>query len=183
MGWGWDGMSTESVIAVRHASLDKECVARAATSHSVRRKQQRGCSHAAHSSVAVSAVGNTREGGGGGLIAQLQQQNWQDGLVFGCTEALPCVLAVPQGVRPPSRSSCPHLPQFCNSLSGRRTCAPRGCTAPPQVPHEGDRVPYRLLYSSWLSDWVQRLDPGAPDELYILARGEYDTCTATGLRQ
>ncbi len=48
----------------------------------------------------------------------------------------------------------------------------------PQVPHEGDRVAYRLLYSSWLSDWVQRLDPGAPDELYILARGEYDTCTA-----
>lgn len=43
---------------------------------------------------------------------------------------------------------------------------------PTKVPHEGDRVPYRLLYSSWLSDWVQRLDPGAPDELYILARGK-----------
>ncbi|KXZ43417.1 hypothetical protein GPECTOR_91g571 [Gonium pectorale] len=43
---------------------------------------------------------------------------------------------------------------------------------PSQVEFEGRRHPYRLLYSVWLTDWVAKLDPGAPDELFILARGK-----------
>jgi hypothetical protein len=39
------------------------------------------------------------------------------------------------------------------------------------VTWEGERVPYRLLYSSWVTEWVRRLDPKASDELIILARG------------
>jgi hypothetical protein len=30
----------------------------------------------------------------------------------------------------------------------------------------------RLAYSRWLTEWVQRLDPKASDELLILARGK-----------
>ncbi|KAG2424463.1 hypothetical protein HXX76_014515 [Chlamydomonas incerta] len=43
---------------------------------------------------------------------------------------------------------------------------------PSQVEWEGRRHPYRLLFGQWLSEWVQKLDPGAPDELFILARGK-----------
>ncbi|GFR49753.1 hypothetical protein Agub_g11911 [Astrephomene gubernaculifera] len=43
---------------------------------------------------------------------------------------------------------------------------------PSKVEYGGKRVPYRLLYSGWLSEWVEKLDPGAPDELRILARGK-----------
>jgi hypothetical protein len=42
---------------------------------------------------------------------------------------------------------------------------------PSKVQWEGRSYPYRLLYSKWLSEWVQKLDPKAPDELLILARG------------
>ncbi|KAL6751171.1 hypothetical protein V8C86DRAFT_2784137 [Haematococcus lacustris] len=42
---------------------------------------------------------------------------------------------------------------------------------PRQVLWEGERVGYRLLFSRWLTEWVTRLDPQAPDELIILARG------------
>lgn len=42
-----------------------------------------------------------------------------------------------------------------------------------QVPDENGRpAPFRLAYSRWLTDWVTRLDPNAPDELLILARGK-----------
>lgn len=43
---------------------------------------------------------------------------------------------------------------------------------PGKVEYDGKRHPYRLLYSQWVSEWVQKLDPGAPDELFILARGQ-----------
>lgn len=44
---------------------------------------------------------------------------------------------------------------------------------PKKVPDENGRpVPFRLLYSKWLTDWVLKLDPDASDELRILARGK-----------
>lgn len=41
-----------------------------------------------------------------------------------------------------------------------------------QVEFDGTKMPYRLLYSHWLTDWVRKLDPTGPDELFLLARGE-----------
>ncbi|PNW79541.1 hypothetical protein CHLRE_08g358549v5 [Chlamydomonas reinhardtii] len=46
----------------------------------------------------------------------------------------------------------------------------RGGEARRKVEWAGRRHPYRQLFGHWLSDWVSRLDPGAPDELFILAR-------------
>ncbi|KAG2488078.1 hypothetical protein HYH03_013381 [Edaphochlamys debaryana] len=43
---------------------------------------------------------------------------------------------------------------------------------PSQVEFGGRRHPYRLLWGTWLTGWVEKLDPGAPDELFILARGK-----------
>ncbi|GIM14470.1 hypothetical protein Vretimale_17421, partial [Volvox reticuliferus] len=43
---------------------------------------------------------------------------------------------------------------------------------PSKVEYGGKRYPYRVLFGSWLAGWVEKLDPGAPDELYILARGK-----------
>ena len=40
----------------------------------------------------------------------------------------------------------------------------------------------RLAYSRWLTDWVQRLDPKASDELLILARGKCVAWLATHVR-
>jgi len=42
---------------------------------------------------------------------------------------------------------------------------------PSRVTWEGEKVPYRLLYSQWLTEWVQKMDPKASDELLLLARG------------
>lgn len=44
------------------------------------------------------------------------------------------------------------------------------------VEWEGRRVPYRLLYSQWVSEWVSKLDPKASDELLLLARGGWAAC-------
>ncbi len=44
-------------------------------------------------------------------------------------------------------------------------------------------MPYRLLYSHWLTEWVEKLDPKAPDELIILARGRHGSCGAWWLRR
>ncbi|KAG2430982.1 hypothetical protein HYH02_013515 [Chlamydomonas schloesseri] len=43
---------------------------------------------------------------------------------------------------------------------------------PSQVEWGGKRHPYRQLFGHWLSEQVTQLDPGAPDELFILARGK-----------
>ncbi|EFJ49070.1 hypothetical protein VOLCADRAFT_104506 [Volvox carteri f. nagariensis] len=42
---------------------------------------------------------------------------------------------------------------------------------PSKVEYGGQRYPYRVLFGTWLAGWVEKLDPGAPDELFILARG------------
>lgn len=49
---------------------------------------------------------------------------------------------------------------------------PTAAQDPSSVTWEGQRYPYRLLYSQWVTEWVQKLDPKASDELLILARGE-----------
>ncbi|GLI71161.1 hypothetical protein VaNZ11_016227 [Volvox africanus] len=43
---------------------------------------------------------------------------------------------------------------------------------PSKVEYGGKRYPYRVLFGSWLAGWVEKLDPGAPDELFVLARGK-----------
>ncbi|GLC45969.1 hypothetical protein PLESTB_001624500 [Pleodorina starrii] len=43
---------------------------------------------------------------------------------------------------------------------------------PSTVEYNGRRHPYRVLFGSWLAGWVEKLDPGAPDELFILTRGK-----------
>ena len=35
----------------------------------------------------------------------------------------------------------------------------------------GDPQPYRVVYSSWVAEWVRKLDPKAADELILLAKG------------
>jgi hypothetical protein len=39
-------------------------------------------------------------------------------------------------------------------------------------PQKVEGQPYRLVYGRWLSEWVKKLDPGASDELLLLARGK-----------
>eukprot|EP00195_Chlamydomonas_chlamydogama_P004184 CAMPEP_0202922934 /NCGR_PEP_ID=MMETSP1392-20130828/78183_1 /ASSEMBLY_ACC=CAM_ASM_000868 /TAXON_ID=225041 /ORGANISM="Chlamydomonas chlamydogama, Strain SAG 11-48b" /LENGTH=278 /DNA_ID=CAMNT_0049616589 /DNA_START=278 /DNA_END=1115 /DNA_ORIENTATION=- len=42
---------------------------------------------------------------------------------------------------------------------------------PNKVNIDGVPRPYRVVYSDWVLDWVNKLDPKAPDELLILAKG------------
>lgn len=38
---------------------------------------------------------------------------------------------------------------------------------------QGQQTPYELAYSSWLTDWVLRLEPQPSEELRIVARGQH----------
>lgn len=44
---------------------------------------------------------------------------------------------------------------------------------PRQVEWQGQQLPYELAYSTWLTNWVQQLEPSPSEELRIVARGQH----------
>lgn len=43
---------------------------------------------------------------------------------------------------------------------------------PSRVDVDGEKMPYRVVYAKWLSDWVKQVDPKASDELLIYTHGK-----------
>jgi len=44
---------------------------------------------------------------------------------------------------------------------------------PKTIPHEGKDEPYELAYARWLTQWVMRLNPQAPEALRLAARCQH----------
>ena len=77
--------------------------------------------------------------------------------------------------RPPPSPDKGRLNKACAAIDEANSKDPR------KVPYNGQNQPYRLLYSQWTTEWVNKLEPQASEELLLLARGASKTCTLPDL--